>query len=61
MDRNAWNDRHERQFEQVKRSELARGKPEALAEDVARRVVELRRQLEVRADSESSGPSSAQL
>ncbi len=61
MDRDAWNDRHERQFERVKRSELARGKPEALAEDVARRVVELRRQLEVRADSQSSDPPSARL
>ncbi len=61
MDHDAWNDRHERQFEQVKRSELARGKPEALAEDMARRVVELRRQFELRADSESSGPDSAQL
>jgi len=61
MDRDAWNDRHERQFEQVKRSELARGKPEELAEDMARRVVELRRQFEVSADPESSGPHSARL
>lgn len=61
MDRDAWSDRHERQFEQVKRSELARGKPEALAEDIARRVVELRRQFEVGTDPESSGPHSARL
>lgn len=59
MARDAWNDRHERQYERVKRSELARGKPETLAEDIARRVVELRRQFEVRADPESSGPKSA--
>ena len=61
MDHDVWNDRHERQFEQVKRSELARGKPEALAEDMARRVVELRRQFEVSADPDSSGPDSVQL
>lgn len=61
MHRNPWNDRHERQFERVKRSELARGKPEELAEEIAGRIVELRRQFEVRADPESSGPHSARL
>ena len=61
MARDAWNDRHERQYQRVKRRELGRGKPRALAEDVARRVVELRRQLEARADPESPGPRSARL
>lgn len=61
MDREAWDDRHERQYERVKRRELARGKPETLADDIARRVVELRRQLEIRAEPESSGPRSVRL
>jgi len=61
MSRDAWNDRHERQYLRVKRSELARGKPESIAEDIARRIVELRRQLEVRADSQSPGSRSARM
>ncbi|MFW6088791.1 MAG: hypothetical protein ACODAB_03490 [Gemmatimonadota bacterium] len=48
----ASSDRYERQFERVKRAEIARGKPEQQAEDIASRVVELRRQLE----AESSSP-----
>jgi hypothetical protein len=57
----AWSDCYERQYELVKRNELARGKPQELAEDIARRIVQMRRQLEGRtrqqSDSSRSAPS----
>lgn len=57
MTSRASSDGYQRQFERVKQNELARGKPEKQAEDIASRIVELRRELE--AESSSQEPRSA--
>lgn len=41
-----WSDEDERRFERVKQSELDRGMSEDLAEEIARRTVDLQRRAE---------------
>jgi hypothetical protein len=50
----SWTNKDERQFEHVKQSELERGRPEKLAEEIAGRTVNKQRRVEGRTPNKTT-------